>query len=136
MKLENMIPEELSIKANESLVYAIYRNLLENSIRYAGEGSVVRMGGELSADGYAHLYFEDNGVGVDPRHLERIFERFYRVFDPKGGQAEGSGLGLSIVRNAVAFHGGSIKASSEKGRGLRFDFSLRLLTVPNGEAER
>ena len=135
MKLENLIPEELSIKANESLVYAIYRNLLENSIRYAGEGSVVRMGGKLSADGYAHLYFEDNGVGVDPRHLERIFERFYRVFDPKGGQAEGSGLGLSIVRNAVAFHGGSIKASSEKGRGLRFDFSLRLLTVPNGEAD-
>ena len=119
MKLENLIPEELSIKANESLVYAIYRNLLENSIRYAGEGSVVRMGGELSADGYAHLYFEDNGVGVDPRHLERIFERFYRVFDPKGGQAEGSGLGLSIVRNAVAFHGGSIRASSEKGHGLR-----------------
>lgn len=131
MKVENCIPEGLSIKANESLVYAIYRNLLENSIRYAGEGSCVRMGGAASADGFVHLYFEDDGCGVDSRHLERIFERFYRIFDTKGGQAEGSGLGLSIVRNAVAFHGGSISASAVKPHGLRFDFSLRQLSFTN-----
>ena len=56
--------------------------------------------------------------------MEIIFERFYRVQDEKSFKAEGSGLGLSIVRNAVDFHGGAIRASIHQGGGLQLDFDI------------
>ena len=58
-------------------------------------------------------------------HLERIFERFHRVAEGRSRDDGGSGLGLSIVRNSVAFHGGKIKASNRNGGGLEFHFSLK-----------
>ena len=120
--VRNEVREELSFKGNRSLVYALYRNLLENTLRYAGEGVTVEIEGTSSADGYIHLSFSDSGPGVPQEYLDRIFERFYRI---GGESSQGSGLGLSIVRNAVLFHGGSITASNVSPHGLRFDFSLR-----------
>lgn len=122
IKVCNNIKEELSFKGNRSLIYALYRNLVENSLRYAGCGITIELNGSGSADGFIHLTYCDNGPGVPPECLEKIFERFYRI----GGESfPGSGLGLSIVRNAVLFHGGQIRASSLEPHGLRFDFELR-----------
>lgn len=124
--IENRIPEGLDIKGNPSLIYAIFRNLVENSIRYAGPGITICVECSTS-DGVAHFKYADNGKGISKEHLERIFERFYRIPEENGHRAEGSGLGLSIVRNAIAFHGGSIHASTVVPQGLCFSFTLPIL---------
>lgn len=125
LTVENMIPYDVSIKANNSLIYAVFRNLVENSIRYGGQGITIHLDCRL-ADGLAWFTYYDTGKGVSAEHIERIFERFYRIPEENSHKAEGSGLGLSIVRNAVLFHGGTISASPVEPHGLCFRFSIPL----------
>ena len=121
--IDNKVPEELSVKGNQSLIYAIFRNLVENSLRYAGPGITISIESSIS-DGMAHFKYADNGKGVNEQHLDHIFERFYRIPEEDDDyRAEGSGLGLSIVRNSIAFHGGSINASANIP--FPFFFSLK-----------
>lgn len=125
--IDNKVPEELSVKGNQSLIYAIFRNLVENSLRYAGPGITISIESSIS-DGMAHFKYADNGKGVNEQHLDHIFERFYRIPEEDDDyRAEGSGLGLSIVRNSIAFHGGSINASANIPHGLCFQFTLPIL---------
>ena len=121
--VENSVPKDLQIVGNYSLLYALFRNLVENSVRYAGEGTSIVVKYNLKQK-YVHFTYYDTGKGVANSELEKIFERFYRVQDEKSHKAEGSGLGLSIVRNAVSFHGGTICASRHQGGGLQFDFDI------------
>ena len=121
--VENTIPEDVSILGNPSLLYALLRNLVENSLRYAGNGVTIHL--ECSVyEGVAHFFYYDTGKGVSDEHLEKIFERFYRIPEEDSHRSEGSGLGLSIVKNAVTFHGGSIEASRLSPHGLAFRFSI------------
>ena len=125
--IDNKVTEELSVKGNQSLIYAIFRNLVENSLRYAGPGITISIESSIS-DGMAHFKYADNGKGVNEQHLDHIFERFYRIPEEEDDyRAEGSGLGLSIVRNSIAFHGGSINASANIPHGLCFQFTLPIL---------
>jgi len=124
--VENTIAEDISIKGNPSLLYALFRNLVENSIRYGGDGISIHLDCAVS-EGTAHFTYYDNGKGVSEEHLGKIFERFYRIPEENAHRAEGSGLGLSIVKNAVAFHGGSVNASRLQPHGLCFKFSISLL---------
>lgn len=119
---ENALPP-VCVTANYQLVYAIFRNLVENTIKYAGDGCAIYAGG-TAADGIYSLDYRDTGCGVPPDQLERIFERFYRLDADRGRGAGGSGLGLSIVRNAVLFHKGAIRAYCPDGGGLGFSFTL------------
>lgn len=121
--VENSVPKDLQVVGNYSLLYALFRNLVENSVRYAGKGSTVVVQYNLKQK-HVHFTYYDTGKGVANNELEKIFERFYRVQDEKLHKAEGSGLGLSIVRNAVDFHGGTICASQHQGGGLQFDFDI------------
>ena len=124
MHMEARIPDEAEVNGNYSLLYAVLRNLMENSIRYAGQGA------EMVIECYRHesatLFFRyyDTGVGVPEQHLPRLFERFYRVSEGRTREAGGTGLGLSIVRNAVHMHGGTISVRNRKGGGLEFLFTL------------
>lgn len=121
--VDNRISDELSVKGNLSLIYAVFRNLVENSIRYGGPGITIHM--ECSRmEEYFRFEYSDNGKGVSEEHLDRIFERFYRIPEEDNHRAEGSGLGLSIVKNAIAFHGGSIRASAVQPHGLCFIFTM------------
>lgn len=113
------------IHGNRSLLYSIFRNLTDNAIFYAGEGTTINIDGEL-ADGEYQFTFCDNGIGVPHEHLQRIFERFYRVDKGRSRKTGGTGLGLAIVKNAVLLHGGKIKASNLPNGGLNFEFTLKI----------
>ncbi len=119
------LPERLLIKGNRSLLYSIFRNLTDNAIAYAGEGTAITLEAREMHNKW-HFTFSDNGVGIPAEHLPRIFERFYRVDKGRSRQMGGTGLGLAIVKNAVLLHGGTIRVSSNlESRGVRFEFTLR-----------
>ena len=123
MTFRNYLPQDITIRGNWQLLYGVFRNLTDNAVSYAGEGTVIELSAEHQADGW-HFTFSDNGVGVAEAHLPRIFERFYRVDRGRSRNMGGTGLGLAIVKNAVLLHGGHITACNNEGGGLRFDFML------------
>ena len=123
--VENLISAGTVLPANRTLVYTILRNLVENSLKYAGDGVTLHLECYSTIEKYYYLTYYDTGAGVPDSHLERIFERFYRVSEGRTRDDGGSGLGLSIVKNAVAFHGGSINAINREWGGLQFFFTLR-----------
>lgn len=114
----------ISIGANYNLIYAIFRNLIENTIKYSGGNCKVRIGYELLPDGMHQIDYSDTGRGVPEEELERLFDRFYRLNVDRAGGKSGSGLGLSIVRNAVLVHKGTISAYNVPEGGLGFIFTL------------
>jgi len=122
------LPENLFIFGNESLLYSIFRNLTDNVIRHAGENVSINIKTlpDLN-DGKVYFVFSDTGKGVGENiMLERLFERFYRVEEGRSRDTGGSGLGLSIVKNAVLFHGGTITVrTGGENTGLEFLFSLK-----------
>jgi two-component system OmpR family sensor kinase/two-component system phosphate regulon sensor histidine kinase PhoR len=124
MQLKNCLPQDVSIDGNWSLVYSIFRNLVDNAINYAGEGTTMELSAEDKGNCWAFT-FKDNGVGIAEKHLPHIFERFYRVDKGRSRSMGGTGLGLAIVKNAVLLHGGQITVSNISSGGLQFDFTLK-----------
>ncbi len=116
--------EEITIEGNTSLIGSIFSNLTENAIAYSdGKNIYITL---LENDrNMCRIRFEDDGKGVGPEQLPRLFERFYRVDKGRSRKKGGTGLGLAIVKHAVQFHGGTISVANRPGGGLRFDFSLR-----------
>ena len=101
---------------------SVFANLLANAIAYSG-GTIAEIG-QKTDDGTLTITVSDDGCGVDPQHLPRLFERFYRVDKGRSRQAGGTGLGLAIVKNAIAWHGGTIEASLRPGGGMQFTIQL------------
>ncbi len=122
LRVKNNLPP-LCIHGSYTLIYAIFRNLIENSIKYATDADSIEVDYSKGAAGEHELDYRDNGRGVNDSELEKIFERFYRIDSDRS--KTGSGLGLSIVRNAVLFHKGSIKAYRVSPTGLGFHFTLK-----------
>lgn len=124
MQLKNRLPQDVSIDGNWSLVYSIFRNLVDNAINYAGEGTTMELSAVDKGNCWAFT-FKDNGVGIAEKHLPHIFERFYRVDKGRSRSMGGTGLGLAIVKNAVLLHGGQITVTNISSGGLQFDFTLK-----------
>ena len=121
------IAPDTVVRGNENLLYSIFRNLMDNSIKYAGRGVTVSVNCYNSDDDFLYFSFSDNGIGIeDERHFSRIFERFYRISEGRTRDSGGSGLGLSIVRNAIALHKGTISVKTRVGGGLEFLFTIYL----------
>lgn len=118
MPISLNIPK-LSISGNRILLESIFRNLIDNAIAYSGASEM-----KITADRDGNFTISDNGCGIASEHLPHIFERFYRVDKGRSRAAGGTGLGLSIVRNAIAIHGGDIKAESVNG--LTYTFRLKV----------
>ena len=119
------IQPHMPLKGNSSLVYSIFRNLIDNSIAYAGANTQITINCYHTDNQYYYISFADNGIGVEETHLNRLFERFYRVDKGRSRKLGGTGLGLAIVKNAVIFHGGEIMAKNAQGGGLDILFTLR-----------
>lgn len=123
MAFANRLPNPLTVNGNSGLLYSVFRNLTDNAIAYAGVGVTITLTA-YEKDNYWHFAFSDNGVGVEEKHLPRLFERFYRVDKGRSRKMGGTGLGLAIVKNAILLHGGGISVKNNPNGGLRFDFTL------------
>ncbi len=115
--------DEVIVDGNPSLIGSIFRNLTENAIAYS-EGKNIYISLLENNEKLCRIRFEDDGKGVEQKHLSRLFERFYRVDKGRSRQKGGTGLGLAIVKHAVQFHGGSITVTNRPNGGLRFEFTL------------
>lgn len=119
------VGEGIALKGNRSLLHSVFQNLLENAINYAGsDGIIIEINHYLEDKDFHYFSFRDNGKGVDEIHLNRLFERFYRVDKGRTRKSGGTGLGLAIVKNAVLMHKGEINVRNGKDGGLEFLFSL------------
>jgi signal transduction histidine kinase len=126
IKMEEHIPENTCVKGNYNLLYSVFRNLTDNVIRYAGNDVTVLVNKYNEDADFYYFSYSDTGVGIpDEHHLNRLFERFYRVSEGRTRDTGGSGLGLSIVKNAVLFHKGSIVVKNRTEGGLEFLFKLQ-----------
>ena len=107
---------ELELPLRPRMLTVIARNLVTNSIRYAGVGSSCKLSVGRSSGGELELVVSDDGAGIGPEHLPRLFERFYRA--DRVRSSKGSGLGLAIVKHVVIAAGGDVSASGAPGEGL------------------
>jgi two-component system, OmpR family, phosphate regulon sensor histidine kinase PhoR len=124
LKVQVSVEENLPpLLADEFRLEQIMHNLLENAVSYSAEGKHISIAAK-SQDGRAVLAVEDQGIGIPPGDLPRIFERFYRADKARSRERGGTGLGLSIVKHIAQLHGGDVRAESELGKGTRVSVLL------------
>ncbi len=117
--------ESLTVLGEEDALRQLVDNLTDNAVKYTPSGGSAEL--HVFADGRnAVLEVRDTGVGIAPEHLDRIFERFYRVDKSRSRELGGTGLGLAIVRKVAVVHGGAVRVESAPGRGSCFRVSLPL----------
>lgn len=124
ISISNSISYNGTVSGNATLLASIFHNLIDNALAYSG-ATHIEITEEDSAGKYLKLSVADNGSGVPPEHLSRLFERFYRIDKGRSRRAGGTGLGLSIVKNAILWHGGTIKLENRRDGGLIFTFTLK-----------
>lgn len=120
--IRKKIPENLpAIRADADKTIWVINNFLTNAVRYSPPGSSITI--EVQPKGHAlEFSVQDEGSGVDPKYLDKIFDRYFKI----PGTKEGTGLGLAISKEFIEAQGGSIKAESELGHGSRFSFTLNI----------
>ena len=111
------------VNADPGRITQVLRNVLDNAVKYSPDGGLVVVRGQVAEDEVI-LSVADEGIGLSPEHLNRLFEKFFRLKPPPGQQVRGSGLGLPVSRTIVESHGGRIWADSELGKGTTIYFSL------------
>ncbi len=117
-------PKDLPVVlADPDRIVQVFRNLLDNAVKYSPEGKVVTIRGEVQNNEIV-FSVSDEGIGIPPEHLNRLFEKFFRVRSGPGRHISGSGLGLPVARTIVESHGGRIWAESKVGEGSTFYFTL------------
>ncbi|NUM32268.1 MAG: sensor histidine kinase [Bacteroidetes bacterium] len=115
---------EIFVTADRNRIKQVLSNLILNSIKYGkqeGGKTILRI---YELENYIKIEISDNGIGIDNKHLGRIFERFYRVDNSRSREKGGSGLGLSIVKHIIEAHRQKIEVISTPGSGTIFSFSL------------
>jgi len=125
------LPDSLChVWGDEGKLRQVFSNLLHNAMKFTPAGGIIRIIADTSVEGVVTLCVSDDGCGIPPDEIEKIFLPFYR--SPNGTQTRGSGLGLSIVKELVELQGGSVRAESTVHEGSRF--FVRLPAVPQPSA--
>ena len=124
VKFSNEVEKGTSVEGNESLLFSVFQNLVENSINYAGRNIKIVVQCYHQDNKYYYFSYSDTGVGIPNEHLARIFERFYRVDPGRSREKGGTGLGLAIVKNAIQMHKGEISVKNNPKGGVQFLFSI------------
>jgi two-component system phosphate regulon sensor histidine kinase PhoR len=112
-------PDAIKATFNAALLEQAVGNLIDNAIKYSGEETLITIRAGLQGDGVA-IAVSDQGIGMEKKHLDRIFERFYRVDQARSRAQGGTGLGLAIVKHIALAHHGSVSVESTPGRGSVF----------------
>ena len=112
----------LELYADREKMEQVIKNLLSNSAKYSPEGGKIQTIEELKA-GLYQLTVKDEGIGMTPEQVDKIFDKFYRV-DASDVGVEGTGLGMTIVKYIVEAHKGEIKVESEPGKGTAVTFTI------------
>jgi len=131
VELESSGAPEAPVMADPDAMNQVFGNLIENALKYGKNGGRIRVGAKL-LESEVEFSVQDFGPGIAYEHLERIFERFYRIDKARSRESGGTGLGLAIVKHIVQAHGGRIWAESELGAGAAFHFTLRLAESAHG----
>lgn len=132
MDLESGGAPDLTVLADPDAMNQVFGNLVENALKYGRSGNRIRVGARTVEDA-VEFFVQDFGPGIGSEHLQRIFERFYRVDKARSRESGGTGLGLAIVKHVVMAHGGRVRAESELGSGATFFFTLPIaaqITAP------
>lgn len=129
MKIE-YDPKNIEFYGNSKLIYDLISNLVSNAIKYCGKNNPKLEIIASEDEKNIILFFKDNGIGIAPKYQARVFERFY-VVDKSRGNKSGTGLGLSLVKNIVQFHNGTINLDSELGKGSTFKVVLPKMSLEN-----
>jgi two-component system phosphate regulon sensor histidine kinase PhoR len=119
----NAQKENIKTSSDRFRMRQVLSNLLSNSIKYGKENGETVVTIESDKDKIT-ITVSDNGIGIEAKHLSRLFERFYRVDKGRSREQGGTGLGLSIVKHIIEAHGQTIMVSSEFGKGTTFIFTL------------
>jgi signal transduction histidine kinase len=127
----------LIIRADERRFKQIMYNLLSNAAKFTPSGGSIRLSARLLKGDVPSLEVSvaDTGIGIAPENQARVFEAFYQVHQGTLNKTPGTGLGLSLVKQLVAMHGGQVWLTSEgEGRGSRFTFVIPASDVTSGDA--
>ena len=131
--IETDLQEQQTILFVDALkIGQVLENLLSNAIKYSREGTRILLSGRIMNEHYLFT-IRDEGIGMSPEQVERIFDKFYRA-DASSSQVKGLGLGMNIVRNIVQAHGGNIRVESSPGLGTTVSFTLPLCEEAGKEA--
>jgi len=122
-KTVEVVAGEGTLRADVRKLSLAVSNLVDNAVKYGKEGGQVTVSGKIEPSGCT-LEVKDDGPGIPPEDIPRIFERFYRVDKGRSREMGGTGLGLSIARHVVESHGGTIRAESRLGVGTRFTIRI------------
>jgi two-component system, OmpR family, phosphate regulon sensor histidine kinase PhoR len=125
VELESAGAPEMQVTADPDAMNQVFGNLIENALKYGKSGKRILVGARPH-DNEVEFFVRDFGPGIASEHLERIFERFYRVDKARSRESGGTGLGLAIVKHIVQAHGGRAWVESELGAGAAFHFTLPL----------
>ena len=125
------VTSSVGLLGSEDELRSAFSNLISNAVRYTPEGGTVTLIWE-DKDGEAVFSVRDTGIGVDPLHIPRLTERFYRVDRSRSRETGGTGLGLAIVKHVLQRHQGVLEISSEPGRGSTFSAVFRGARVVDG----
>lgn len=117
--------ESVLVSGDESELHSAFTNVLENAVKYSSDGPKISVRIKNSRPNSVEVFIKDNGIGIPPAELKRIFKRFYRVTGQSTRDTKGTGLGLSIVKAIIERHGGKIRAES-KGEGKGSTFIVQL----------
>ena len=132
LNLEGAGAPDVSVMADPDAMNQVFGNLIENAVKYSKSGKKVLVGAR-PLDEEVEFFVQDFGPGIASEHLERIFERFYRVDKARSRESGGTGLGLAIVKHIVEAHGGRAWVESELGSGSVFHFTLPLAVRPHND---